>query len=154
MRTAVVTLAALALAAMPARAAEPLTLYAAGSLKAALGDVARAFAETYGTEVATEFAASGLLRGRIEGGARPDVFASANTARPQKLAADGRGGPVVLSARNRLCARSPGPGAGGDSGHAAPHPDMARRPASTPDRGARRTDVGGEAVEPLSRARR
>jgi molybdate transport system substrate-binding protein len=87
-----------------AAAAEPVTLYAAGSLKTALGDVAKAYEAAYGTPIATEFAASGLLRQRIEEGDAPDVFASANMAHPQKLMAAGRGGPVVLFARNRLCA--------------------------------------------------
>jgi molybdate transport system substrate-binding protein len=84
--------------------AADLGLYAAGSLKAALNDVARAYQEQYGTAVAPTFAASGLLRQRIEGGEAPDVFASANMAHPQALADAGWGGPVALFARNRLCA--------------------------------------------------
>lgn len=92
------------LAAMPAKAADNVTLFAAGSLKTALGEVAQAYTARHGTAVATEFAASGLLRKRIEEGARPDVFASANMAHPRKLAAAGIGGPVMLFARNRLCA--------------------------------------------------
>jgi len=97
-------LAVLFLLAMPARATDTLTIYAAGSLKAALGEVARSYTRAYGIPVETEFAASGLLRERIEAGARPDVFASANMDHPLRLARDGRGGPVVLFARNRLCA--------------------------------------------------
>jgi ABC-type molybdate transport system substrate-binding protein len=85
-------------------AAEPVALYAAGSLKAALGDVAKAYEAAYGTKVITEFAASGLLRERIEGGAPADVFASANLGHPQALMSAGWGGPVALFARNRLCA--------------------------------------------------
>src|SRR5687768_5232491 len=79
----------------PAMAADLLTLYAAGSLKAALTDVARAY-EAYRTPVATEFAASGLLRERIEGGEAADVFASANMGHPDALMAAGWGGPVAL----------------------------------------------------------
>jgi molybdate transport system substrate-binding protein len=90
--------------ASPAIAAEALSLYAAGSLKAALSDVAKAYEEAYGTPVETDFAASGLLRERIEGGERPDVFASANVAHPQALMEKGMGRPVALFARNRLCA--------------------------------------------------
>jgi molybdate transport system substrate-binding protein len=90
--------------ASPAVAADALSLYAAGSLKEALTDVAEAYEEAYGMPVETEFAASGLLRERIEGGERPDVFASANMAHPQALMAKGMGGPVALFARNRLCA--------------------------------------------------
>jgi molybdate transport system substrate-binding protein len=87
----------------PAVAAD-LSLYAAGSLKAAMTDVAGAYEQQYGTGVAPAFAASGLLRQRIEQGEAPDVFASANMAHPQALAAAGWGGPVALFARNRLCA--------------------------------------------------
>jgi molybdate transport system substrate-binding protein len=88
----------------PAMAADPVTLYAAGSLKAALTDVAKAYEGAYGMPVEAEFAASGLLRERIEGGASVDVFASANMAHPGALMAAGWGGPVALFARNQLCA--------------------------------------------------
>ena len=84
--------------------AADLGLYAAGSLKAALSDVANAYREQYGTAVAPTFAASGLLRERIEEGEAPDVFASANMEHPEALAEAGWGGPVALFARNRLCA--------------------------------------------------
>jgi molybdate transport system substrate-binding protein len=83
--------------------AESLNLYAAGSLKAALGDVVASYEKTYKTEVATKFGPSGLLRKAIEGGEKPDVFASANMAHPEKLAAAGWGSPVVLFTRNQLC---------------------------------------------------
>lgn len=102
LRTLVAVLAVLV--SMPAKAADNLTLFAAGSLKTALGEVAKAYTAQHGMAVATDFAASGLLRRRIEEGARPDVFASANMAHPRKLAAAGIGGPVMLFARNRLCA--------------------------------------------------
>jgi len=85
-------------------AGEGLSLFAAGSLKAALGEVAKAYQARYGTAVNTRFGPSGLLRKAIEGGEAADVFASANMAHPEKLAADGWGAPVVLFARNRLCA--------------------------------------------------
>jgi ABC-type molybdate transport system substrate-binding protein len=88
--------------------ADPVQLYAAGSLKAALTDVAKAYEEAYGTPVATEFAASGLLRERIEGGEAVDVFASANMAHPDALMVAGWGGPVALFARNQLCALAQG----------------------------------------------
>jgi molybdate transport system substrate-binding protein len=88
----------------PAVAADPVRLYAAGSLKAALTDVSKAYEGAYGTPVEMEFAASGLLRERIEGGEPADVFASANMQHPEALMAAGWGGPVALVARNRLCA--------------------------------------------------
>jgi ABC-type molybdate transport system substrate-binding protein len=84
--------------------AEALTLYAAGSLKAALSDVATAYEQTYKAKVTTKFGPSGLLTTAIEGGEKPDVFASANMAHPGKLAAGGWGGPVAQFARNQLCA--------------------------------------------------
>lgn len=84
--------------------ADSLTLYAAGSLKAALGDVVAAYEKTYNTTVTTKFGPSGLLRKGIEAGETPDVFASANMAHPEKLATNGWGSPVVLFARNQLCA--------------------------------------------------
>jgi molybdate transport system substrate-binding protein len=84
--------------------AESLKLYAAGSLKAALSDVAASYEKTYGTKVTTKFGPSGLLRKAIEGGEKPDVFASANMKHPETLASEGWGSPVVLFARNQLCA--------------------------------------------------
>lgn len=84
--------------------AQDVSLYAAGSLKAALGDVAAAFEKQEGVGVSTEFSPSGLLRQRIEKGEDADVFASANMKHPQTLMDQGRPGPVVLFARNNLCA--------------------------------------------------
>jgi ABC-type molybdate transport system substrate-binding protein len=97
--------AALPFSMTPASAADqPLQLYAAGSLKAALGDVADDYKKTYGTPVTTTFGASGLLRERIEKGEPAQVFASANMRHPQTLMNAGRGAPVALFARNKLCA--------------------------------------------------
>lgn len=104
MRRYTILLVGLMTVAAPTIAADSLTLYAAGSLRAALTDVAKAYEQAYGTPVETEFAASGLLRERIEGGERPAVFASANMGHPQTLADKGMGGPIVLFARNQLCA--------------------------------------------------
>jgi ABC-type molybdate transport system substrate-binding protein len=84
--------------------AEQITLYAAGSLKAALSDVTKAFEQQSGNAVVTEFGPSGLLREKIEQGAGVDVFASANMGHPHKLVTNGQGGPVVLFTRNNLCA--------------------------------------------------
>jgi molybdate transport system substrate-binding protein len=44
------------------------------------------------------------LRERFERGEAGDVFASADMGNPLKLAEEGKAGPVVLFARNRLCA--------------------------------------------------
>ncbi len=84
--------------------ANSLKLYAAGSLKAALSDVAAAYEEIYKTKIVTKFGPSGLLKKAIEGGENPDIFASANMKHPESLATKGWGSPVVLFARNKLCA--------------------------------------------------
>jgi molybdate transport system substrate-binding protein len=104
MRWLAIPLVGLVTLASPAIAADALSLFAAGSLKAALTEVTKAYQEAYGTPVATEFAASGLLRERIEGGEQVEVFASANMEHPGALMAAGWGGPVALFARNQLCA--------------------------------------------------
>ncbi len=88
----------------PAHAQEPVRLYAAGSLRNALTEVAQAFTRESGVPVVTTFGASGLLRERIEKGERADVFASADLGHPQALAAAGRAAPVVVFVQNRLCA--------------------------------------------------
>jgi ABC-type molybdate transport system substrate-binding protein len=83
---------------------ESVQLHAAGSLRSALTEVARAFERAGGPRVTAKFGASGLLREEIAKGAKAEVFASANMEHPQSLAQAGRSGPVVLFARNRLCA--------------------------------------------------
>ena len=98
---------ALALASMMSvtvQAAEPVTLYAAGSLRGALTEVAAAFEAGAGQKVVAKYGPSGTLKDEIAGGARADVFASANMDHPKALAAARKSGPVALFARNRLCA--------------------------------------------------
>lgn len=87
--------------------AETINLYAAGSLKAALADVARAFESGPGKGhvIMTTFAPSGLLRKRIEKGEPAHVFASANMKHPAALGQAGKtAGGVVPFATNKLCA--------------------------------------------------
>jgi molybdenum ABC transporter molybdate-binding protein len=87
--------------------AETIHMFAAGSLKAALTEAAHLFESSTGgdVQVALEFAASGLLRERIENGETAHVFASADVGHPQKLADAGRAqGRVAVFARNQLCA--------------------------------------------------
>jgi molybdate transport system substrate-binding protein len=84
--------------------AEQVNLYAAGSLKAALGEVTKAFEKAGNTTVHSEFGPSGILLQRIEKESKAHVFASANMEHPQSLVNKGKGGPVVLFARNNLCA--------------------------------------------------
>jgi molybdate transport system substrate-binding protein len=94
----------LAVATHQRGAAEPVRLYAAGSLRAAMTDIARAFTAQYRAPVETTFGPSGLLRERIESGEKADVFASADMQHPTLLMRAGRGGPVPVFIRNRLCA--------------------------------------------------
>ncbi len=87
-----------------AASAEPVRVYAAGSLREALTTIAREHEARTGQKVALTFGASGLLRERIEGGEAAQVFASADTDHPQRLArAGGWQAPVVFT-RNQLCA--------------------------------------------------
>jgi ABC-type molybdate transport system substrate-binding protein len=83
--------------------AEPLKLYSAGSLKAALGDVTASYEKSYNVKVTAKFGPSGLLRKAIEDGEMADIFASADMTHPGKLEAGGWGGPVALFTRNQLC---------------------------------------------------
>ena len=87
----------------PAAAPAALSVYAAGSLRAALDEVARQFEQAQGTRVAMSYGASGLLKDRILGGEAPQVFASANTEHPQALVAAGRAGNMLPFTRNALC---------------------------------------------------
>jgi len=99
----VVALAA-AMMIAPAHAADTVRLYAAGSLRGAFDEIARAFAAGHGVTVTPKYAASGLLKDEIVGGAAADVFASANMEHPRALALAGKSSSVVLFARNQLCA--------------------------------------------------
>jgi molybdenum ABC transporter molybdate-binding protein len=83
--------------------AEEVSLFAAGSLTAALSEVAKDYTTAYGVPVDTIFGPSGLMRERIEAGEVAHVFASANMRHPRTLESAGKGGPVALFARNRLC---------------------------------------------------
>jgi ABC-type molybdate transport system substrate-binding protein len=88
----------------PLGAEEALRLYAAGSLRRALTEVAAGFTRASGIAVEGTFGASGLLRERLERGERADVFASADVGNPRRLAEQGKAGTVVVFARNQLCA--------------------------------------------------
>ena len=82
----------------------PLRVYAAGSLTTSFNALLDAFGTPAGTSSKPVYGPSGLLRERLEKGEPADVFASADMAQPRRLAASGRGTPVVLFARNRMCA--------------------------------------------------
>ena len=95
-------------AAAPAQApmadAAPVQVYAAGSLREAFTEIARDHEARTGQKVALTFGASGLLRERIEKGEPAQVFASADTDHPQRLAARGGWQAPVVFTRNALCA--------------------------------------------------
>ena len=84
--------------------ADPVRLYAAGSLRDALTDIAKAFQNNTGTVVETKFGPSGTLKNEIAGGAPAQIFASANMEHPRALHDAGKSGPVVRFARNKMCA--------------------------------------------------
>jgi molybdenum ABC transporter molybdate-binding protein len=97
------------LAASPAAAADAarapaVRLHAAGSLRAAMTDIARAYSEAYGVTVTPIFGGSGLLKDRLATGEPGDVFASADMGNPQALTHAGKSGPTALFAHNHLCA--------------------------------------------------
>jgi ABC-type molybdate transport system substrate-binding protein len=100
-------LSMVALASLTAAHAQDdaLVVYAAGSLRPALTEIATAFEKIGGSKVRLVFGASGLLLERIKDkGERADVFASANMEHPQALAAAGQAGALRAFARNTLCA--------------------------------------------------
>lgn len=92
-------------AAMPAEPV-PLKVFAAGSLTGALSAVAKLYTAQTGQPVALQFGPAGLMRERIEQGEAADLFASANMAHPQTLAAEGIATPPIVMARNRFCAKA------------------------------------------------
>ena len=85
-------------------AAETVQLYAAGSLKGALTDVAKAYEAMTGNKIDGKYGPSGFLRNEISGGAKAHVFASANIEHPQALRDEKKSGTVLRFARNKLCA--------------------------------------------------
>lgn len=82
----------------------PLAVYAAGSLREVLTEIAASHETRTGQKVVLTFGASGLLRERIEKGEPAMVFASANTEHPQRLATRGGWAPHQVFVRNGLCA--------------------------------------------------
>ena len=83
MRASAMILAILAMTGLAA--AETIQLYAAGSLKAALTDVSKAYEASTGGKVEGKYGPSGLLKDEIAHGAKADIFASANMEHPQAL---------------------------------------------------------------------
>jgi molybdate transport system substrate-binding protein len=78
-------------------------LHSAGSLRAAMTDIAAAYTSAYGATVEPIYGASGGLGDRLAKGEAGDVFTSADMGYPEALTKAGLSGPTVLFARNRLC---------------------------------------------------
>jgi molybdate transport system substrate-binding protein len=76
-----------------------LTVFAAASLQDAFEEIASAYEEETGVEIALSFEASSTLRTQITQGAPADLFASADRFNPEQLAEDGltRGDPTVFA---------------------------------------------------------
>ena len=81
---------------------DPIVVYAAGSLRDAMGDLAWTFASATDTLVRTAYGFSGVLRARIEAGEKVDLFASADQGHPARLLAQGLATGVATFARNAL----------------------------------------------------
>lgn len=82
----------------------PLRVYAAGSLREPLSEIAKGYEAATSTRIALTFGASGLLRERIEKGEPAQVFASADMQHPEKLALTPAWQPPARMVRNTLCA--------------------------------------------------
>lgn len=96
----VLAMAAAAASAQLARS----TVYAAGSLREVLTEVAQLWQAQGGAPITLTFGASGLLRQRIEQGEPAQVFASADLDHPRRLASSGGWQTPVVFTRNALCA--------------------------------------------------
>jgi len=70
----------------------------------AMNELGTAFSGATNIPVQSGFGPSGVLRERIDNGEPVDLFASADMGNPLTLARAGKASPVILFARNRLCA--------------------------------------------------
>ena len=84
-----------------------LTVFAAGSLREALGAIADEFGAAHKIEIRTEFGPSGRMRERIEHGEQADLFASADIGHARTLVEQGRATVMAMFARNSICALAP-----------------------------------------------
>jgi molybdate transport system substrate-binding protein len=101
-----ITSGSLALLGSAASAAQPETIeiFAAGSLRAVVGELAKEAGPLLDIEVRPSFGGSGSMRERIEKGESPDLFMSADVGSPRKLEAESRTVvPAIAFARNRMC---------------------------------------------------
>jgi ABC-type molybdate transport system substrate-binding protein len=84
-----------------------LTVFAAGSLREALGAIAEDFGAAHKILIRTEFGPSGRMRERIEHGEQADLFASADIGHARTLVEQGRATVMAMFARNSICALAP-----------------------------------------------
>ena len=87
-------------------AAEPeaVQIFAAGSLRGVVTELAAEAGPVLGVAVQPSFGGSGSMRERIEKGEPADLLMSADLGSPRKLEAQGRTiVPVIAFARNRMC---------------------------------------------------
>jgi ABC-type molybdate transport system substrate-binding protein len=91
-------------AATSAAQPEPVQIFAAGSLRGVVTELAAEAAPGLGIEVQPSFGGSGSMRERIEKGEAADLLMSADLASPRKLETQGRTTvPIIAFARNRMC---------------------------------------------------
>lgn len=96
-------LAVSAAAGRPLRA-DTVDVFAAGSLRGVVGDLAKEAGAALNIEVHASFGGSGTMRERIEKGEKADLLLSADLGGPRKLESQGRTVvPTIAFARNRLC---------------------------------------------------
>jgi ABC-type molybdate transport system substrate-binding protein len=87
-----------------AAAPQTVQIFAAGSLRGVVNDLAEQAGPALGIEVKSSFGGSGSMRERIEKGEPADLLMSADLGSPEKLEAQGRTVvPVIAFARNRMC---------------------------------------------------
>jgi molybdate transport system substrate-binding protein len=89
-RRFLLALAAVTAAGSPARAAAPVRVFAAASLKSALDEIATAYREAGGERVSLSYAATSVLARQIEQGAPCDLFIAADLDWMDDLAARGK----------------------------------------------------------------
>ncbi len=105
---AALSLATCTVVAPQAAFGQPVSLHAAGSLRAALDEASDEFERREAVKVERVYGASGLLRDRIAKGEPAQVFASANVEHPQALAKAGKAVAPLVFTRNVLCALTRG----------------------------------------------
>ena len=90
-----------------ARAAEPIKVYAAGSLGVVMPQLIAASGLPVGSVAPPVFGPAGMLRHRLQSGETADLFASADLAQPRTVVGE-TSALVVPFARNSMCVVAPG----------------------------------------------